>query len=475
MIVDIFHWTSKLSQAVLIGGDFNMSIAGAAPLTLAHMWGLIRVGDNSPATRGKNGGIFRGKAIDHTFINAKMRDCAFRGGVNHERHLSDQFSLDHEFSIKTEPFMVTKWPRPMKIPNEKAGEPLWCCPSRTYSEWSSYATKWIADAFGISQVSKVSVHSEVYKQPPVPVEPQYQTILAAQRAIAHMKRSYRPTPQQGASLRRKLLALQITAESMEDAERELDQHWKMYMESSQKEALAEWRKKVLAWSTQQKDIFKFLRNAPPAKAAMIMLPTGPTTHPYHIQRALHSYWSSIETWPHGRTESEALDLLEDEYSMFVPNLPTTIGVTGQAVHKNIKKAKVTSPGLDGWSLAELRQLPKIAICEVVDLWWSGMFHKGSVTVNMYRRVPIQKGEATLATPDMFRPIDIFPLLSQVDFHNSSPITCPLEETSATSWPVCIKRGHDPCNHTTSHEHGTCVEKNESLFTRLHLTTASFST
>ena len=217
----------------------------------------------------------------------------------------------------------------MKIPQEKVREPEWAGRRTTFVEWTSLGTKWLAEA------SKLAIHSEQFRQPQVPVEPKYQTILSAQRAIAHMKRCYCITSQQGASLRRKLQALEINVSSLE-VEAALDLRLKTYMEETRREALAEWRRRVHAWGIQQKDVFKCLRNCPPAKAAMIMLPLGPTTHPYAIQRALHEYWSNIETWPPGTSEETAIECLEDEYLIFLPNSPTTIQVTGQAEDKNIK-------------------------------------------------------------------------------------------------------------------------------------------
>ena len=413
LIVDIFHWTSKLSHAVIVGGDFNMGAMGCGPLALAHTWGLMRIGDNSPTTRGKTGGVSRGEPIDHVYINVKMRDHAFTGGVNHDRYLSDHFPLDCQFTIKTTPTVVTRWPRPMKLPLQRQHDPIWSGESPSYTEWASKATRWLAEAFEVPCVSKLVVHSDILRIPPPPIEPAYQTILAAQRAVAHIRKTRVVTYHQGASLRRKLLALGITSQNLEEADMKIQDALKSYMDNSQQEAIAEWRKRVHTWSIQQKDIFKFLRNQPPAKAAMIMLPTGPTTDPQSMCRALHEYWTKVETWPEGYSEAQALECLEDEYSIFVPNQPVSLAVTLQQLMKNIKRARSSSPGLDGWSLHELRQLPKQAIEDVLKLWHDDKLHCGTSTINMYRRVPVQKGDETLATPDQFRPIDVFPLIVRI--------------------------------------------------------------
>ena len=82
-------------------------VSGAAPLTLAHMWGLTRVEDDSPTTRGRTGGLSKGKPIDHAFINARMRDCAFWGGGGSIMIATYQITSRLILNLATEPFMVT--------------------------------------------------------------------------------------------------------------------------------------------------------------------------------------------------------------------------------------------------------------------------------------------------------------------------------------------------------------------------------
>ena len=52
-----------------------------------------------------------------------------------------------------------------------------------------------------------------------------------------------------------------------------------------------------------------------------------------------------------------------------------------------------------------------------------MLHNASTTINMYRRVSVEKGENTIPTPDQFGPIDVFPLMARM---LSTPATRTIE-------------------------------------------------
>ena len=130
LIVDLFHWTSKLIQSVVISGGFKCSVPSSPILSLAHMRGLYRVGYGLPTTRGRTASLSKSQPIDHMLINRYMSDCAFTGEVCHDRFLSHHYPLDATFVIRTTSYFVTKWPRPMKLQPQPSVEARLDCTQR---------------------------------------------------------------------------------------------------------------------------------------------------------------------------------------------------------------------------------------------------------------------------------------------------------------------------------------------------------
>ena len=387
LIVDIFRWTSKLTQPVVVCGDFNSSISSSAVLTLSHVWGMHRVGNDLPTTRNKNKGPSKGQAIDHIFDNRYMADCAFDAEVTHDRYLSDHFPIDATFVLRKAVYSVTK---PMKLPPHPVTKPEWRMARENYVTWCDKAVKWVSTAFDVPPESKLIVHIVPHKFCHVQPEGTYQTILAAQRSLAHIRRCAQTTQEQHKSLSRKLMALGVKSQTIDQIEEAISDMLKAHLDDAQKIAVADWKSKVKAWDIQQKDLFKFLRNRPPVKTCALLLPSGAVSHPSALAAAFHSYWGKIDSWRTPTSEQKAFDRLDDHCSLYLPRKEAVIDLSIETLLDAVKTSRKSAPSLDGWSWQELKALPKAAWEDVLDMWQKGKLHTTSTTLNMYRRVPIAK-------------------------------------------------------------------------------------
>ena len=67
------------------------------------------------------------------------------------------------------------------------------------------------------------------------------------------------------------------------------------MQEKQKEAIDEWKKRTTVWKGSDAQIYRYIKNEMPAKAADIMTPTGPSSDPKDILRELNSFWARVES------------------------------------------------------------------------------------------------------------------------------------------------------------------------------------
>ena len=94
-----------------------------------------------------------------------------------------------------------------------------------------------------------------------------------------------------------------------------------FLTQRQDEALAEWRKKVAQWTTNQADLFRYLRNVTPAKCLAIADGEEIRSQPHQLFSLLSSYWEGVESWPDQGSLEHAIESLEDHYVVFLTLCP----------------------------------------------------------------------------------------------------------------------------------------------------------
>ena len=182
----------------------------------------------------------------------------------------------------------------------------------------------------------------------------------------------------------------------------------------QEDALRLWKSKVASWNLSSGALFAYLRNPEPVKSVMLQDTSGAwVCSPPGVHLALQTYWSSIESWPSEDSKMLAYELLDDKYSMFLPVRECHCELDVNLVVYRVKHLSLSSPGLDGWSVHELKALPRQAWEHLVSLWkhaFPGFRHTFFALV---KRIPIAKVADSVPTPDQIRPIDVYSLIVRV--------------------------------------------------------------
>ena len=390
MLADLFGWAASLTMPILIGGDFNEVRETSSCLTLAYRLGLYFLSPTSSTTRTKSGEIGRGHAIDHFIGNMRMRECMAWAEPNYERSLSDHFPLEGSFICQAPQLNVWHWPSPLRLNKNCLVAAEWVGQARTYVEWCKLAETWLGEAYQTSGDSKLIVTSSPASHKTYKPDPTYQTICAAQRALRHLLGFSSPTETQLASFRRKLIGLGLTFVSLDQAERDLATCLADYLKNAQKNVLADWRKRVLSWSVSSKQLYDYVRNLAPRKCFGLKSDLGVTNNPHRIYKLLHEYWGQIEKWPTPTGLQDALTCAEDLYGMFLPYHEAAIDITPLKLSNAVRTMKKSSPGLDGWDIAELRALPMEAWIQLASLLNSPRWNPSSSLLGAFRRVPVEK-------------------------------------------------------------------------------------
>ena len=85
-----------------------------------------------------------------------------------------------------------------------------------------------------------------------------------------------PTTQMLASLKKKLFALRISSDDLENAYKQLQDVLGDYLESKQKSALQQWRAATKGWGIAAPETYRYLRNKPSPKALCLKTENGVT-------------------------------------------------------------------------------------------------------------------------------------------------------------------------------------------------------
>ena len=407
-------WIASLKEPALMCGDMNMTTAMSSFLTLCRRVGLWKIGSEEATTRSKMGGAATGAAIDHCLANSRFMDYGLNADVRRDIFVSDHYPICGSwYVLKESQWPSWKWPRIMKKMREPdlTRVPLWEFEGDTYSEWAEKAVRWVAHLWGADPCSKTLVGLEPNPgKRGVRQDRTFTLFLSLQRSLDRHDR----TP--GDQLWKKVLAKfrlleLVPPQSPSHAHKMVDDAIHRYLDHLQEMALKKWRERVRTWHSQTKQLYVYLRNETPMKSLAMSLPEGITTSTGQMFRALEEYWAEIESWPTDTSEHDASCVLEDVFSLFVPHVPFTFNLHPKLLHRQIRLARDSSPGPDGWSREELKMLPEQAWCDLLRVL--GTFDKiGATTVGLFRRVPISKVEGVPA-PSEVRPIDVFSMVLRV--------------------------------------------------------------
>ena len=99
-------------------------------------------------------------------------------------------------------------------------------------------------------------------------------------------------------------------------------------------------------------------------------------HPLAVEDALSRYWSPLETWSMQQYE-KAREALEDVYSFLLPRVEFEAMLLPLHLADIAKRAKPSSPGLDGWTHREVSALPMQA-------WF--WFHGGMLCLSSFTSI-----------------------------------------------------------------------------------------
>ena len=135
-----------------------------------------------------------------------------------------------------------------------------------------------------------------------------------------------------------------------------------------------------------------------------------TSNASELFHELNSYWSSLERWEPGQRDLASM-ILEDRYAVFLPNLSASYSLCALDLWNHVRHLGKSSPGLDGWSVDEIKSLPFSAWKALVEVWPTDPEGFSSTLISFVKRVPIEKkGVVSAPSPDQIRPIDVFSLL-----------------------------------------------------------------
>ena len=417
LISDTLYWASGLKCAVLVGGDLNESEHGCSALALARQWGFFHLSGESVTTRGRGALCSKGEPLDHLLGNHIALDMGVTAWVDQERWLSDHFPICAHIRAPNPPPLVWAWPRPMKISGPPVKKIGWDAQPTTIAEWSVCAKKWLAESYEIPVNPCLGVSASALHIPGPPVDKWFQTLASAQRAISRLRNQSVIPEDARRSISRKLQALGLTWKGFAATLSELDQCMTTHLDACQAKAIADWKSRVKRWCVNERDIFQFMRNNPPAKCVCVCVMDDHmrmVTDPAKVFALLNDHWAPIENWESQWDFIEAVELLENNFAMFVPHVPATMEITGGMLSEVIKYMKKgTAPGLDAWSMGELRALPIPCLDALLHVWHQKPFALGRSLAGLVKRIPLHKESGSNdEVPDAksFRPIDIYSTL-----------------------------------------------------------------
>ena len=352
--------------------------------------------------------------------------------------------------------LLIRWPPPLDLSWGQAENPFWSGKCSTYAEWSSKAASWLARAFLVPLVNKTACHVDPFRAPKNRVDLVYNAISAAQRALDHARRVKKISHAQLTVLSRKLLHLGLSSLDWKEAGAALDTLLSDHVENLSRNAIKRWKERVSFWTLQSKELYAFIRNDPAAKASAIVYPGRLTVNFFEIHLSLVEFWGSLEKWPSARHRDDALMRLSDHYCVFLPHMKAEVVSDHKVLAAIVKEARRASAGPDGWTIAEMKALPKEAwrsLLEVLDKGWHAL---ASTLLLTYKRVPIEKGCSHMPLPSDMRPIDVYSTIMRA--------VARMHTTSFTQWKKHVSHAVEEARHSLGAT--VCSWRNRTALARL---------
>ena len=395
---------------MLWAGDFNTTVVASPFLSLIRTLDLWRISPDVSTTKGR-ASTTSGKApIDHVLCNSPLLDLAITCACCEHEAISDHLPLSGKFAVLAADRHTQswKWPRFMDLSATDTIDIGWDFEGSTYVEWSEAAVTWLASTYSTSRVSKTCIGSgQAHGHRRSTQSQEYKCIRKVRGTIARLEKGF--VPHLWDCMCAALIQLGSPLPcSLDDARNSVTSLARDMYDRLQKQALAAWRSRVKAWHAQSKQLYKYLRNEEPAKCTAILLENGRLTMvPTQIEACLESFWGGLETWPNPLALHDAIEAVDDIYSLFIPTFPFRADVSAQAILVQLKRMRRTAAGPDGWNREELRALPQQAWTDLLELLRRSPTALSNSVLSLFKRVPIIKDPSVPPSPDNFRPIDVF--------------------------------------------------------------------
>ena len=423
MLQDILVSVASQTCPSMMAGDLNASVSSSRPLALSSSLCVLPLSPFlEPTSMKKNGVPSKGHAIDLALGNMMCCDLLASSYVDRKMVFSDHYPVILHFRVSPASFRVVKWPqkapplgpRVQDVPFNPSGV---ACDS--FLQWQRLALDWLAASYATKFPKRVSYKVRPYSAPKPRLDMTYCRLIRAQRAACEVNLRPPSLPQLR-SLRRKILALSVDSSvshdlihsSLPEIQEKLGVMVQEYCKTAHSNAMKEWKRATKVWSLSTKHVFKFVKNPTPMVMPTVDGPFGPTNHPDEVDSALTSFWGAQEKWPDHLSDHLALDNLENRYAFLLPRYEWDWPLKGRDLALAAKFAKNSSPGVDAWTIPELKALPEPAWDLLLHVLRTRFVTLHEALVLVVRRVPIQKDKSS-SSPHNVRPIDIYSAIMRV--------------------------------------------------------------
>ena len=420
LLRDVFVSLEAWTCPILVAGDLNTTVAQSATLAQADQWGFFRISPNLATTTNKEGLPAKSAPIDHMLANTRMMDMIYECKVDWGVAISDHFPILASLVLNRASFRIARWPKPPKVcpehlvPGVPFPDPPVDC---SYHDWLKITKVWLQKTIGTKVHSKNRLVTSPYKPAKLPIDLYYRRLLGVERALSYIV-EHGETLERTAAVGRKLCALkehyQLALDSLDWNEclREVRAWILQYTNHSHQNMLSKWRAEAMKWKVSVKSAYAYLRNPVPTKTTIMESAGDYTCNPLEVRLLLDTYWMTKESWPQGMSVQQAVDNLEEHYSIFLPSYPFEATFEPAHLVKAVKHAKDSAPGLDAWTLAELKILPTQAWSTLHSILIHRFEQIGETLTAVVKRVPLEKVVGA-SQPDQIRPIDLFSTLMRV--------------------------------------------------------------
>ena len=393
LISTSLEWAKTLKCPLFAMGDLNESVLTSQSLALLEAGGLFSRGPQGPTTKGQRSLFSSGRAIDHFIVNRLGLELGVRVSLDLSASFSIHYALRATFCLPPSSFWVFRWPRVVKFDKSEVDLSKgvnFSFRAESLAEWDRKATRWVELVTGKHIGERYAMSTTEWVPPAPSPSPHFQRIYRAKKALLHLATCGRPTEDMSLSLSRKLRCLKLdpTLEPKELSDA-LDKMLAKMCDDEHRRAIGLWKGRVKQWAVGDGAVYKFLRNNPPAKPTAIMVGDQLVTDPTRLGQELHAYWNSLQEWPSPEARALAFDRLEEWFSTLLPHKPTHFTVSADHVQKELKCHGNSSPGLEGWTVAQLKLLPKRAwesLCLVSKLP-AFLHHNSSSGVWLWKKTP----------------------------------------------------------------------------------------